>query len=129
MADQYTFQDPTKQYPTPKFDKQTQSEPGLAKEMDPKPDHGEDSYRGSDRLKGRKALITGADSGIGRATAIAFAREGADIAMNYLESEEPDAQEVIKLIQQAGRKASPHPGDISQEAFCTKLVEDARNSL
>ena len=126
---QYAMQDPTKQYPQPKFEEQVQSPPGLAKDMKPKPDHGEESYKGFGRLAGRKALITGADSGIGRATAIAFAREGADIALSYLESEEPDAREVIALIEQAGRKAYPHPGDISQESFCTKLVEDARQNL
>ncbi len=123
------MQDPTKQYPQPKFEGQVQSPPGLAKDMDPKPDHGEESYKGFGRLAGRKALITGADSGIGRATAIAFAREGADIALNYLPSEEPDAQQVIALIKQAGRNAYPHPGDISQESFCTKLVEESRQKL
>ncbi len=126
---QYAMQDPTKQYPQPKFEDQVQSPPGLSKDMKPKPDHGEESYKGFGRLNGRKALITGADSGIGRAAAIAFAREGADIALSYLESEEPDAREVISLIEQAGRKAYPFPGDISQEAFCTKLVEQAAKSL
>jgi NAD(P)-dependent dehydrogenase (short-subunit alcohol dehydrogenase family) len=133
MADdqpnQYRMQDPTKQYPQPKFPSQTQSEPGLAKDMEPKPDHGEDSYQGSGRLKGRKALVTGADSGIGRATAIAFAREGADVVLNYLPQEEADAQEVIRLIQEAGRKAVPLPGDISNENFCKELVAQAVQSL
>src|SRR3954454_10086980 len=100
-TDQYTMQNPVKQFPKPKFPAQTQPEPGLAKKMDPKPDHGETTYKGLGRLKGRKALVTGADSGIGRATAIAFAREGADIVMNYLPSEEADAQEVVELIKQA----------------------------
>ena len=126
---QYAMQDPTKQYPQPKFEEQVQSPPGLAKKMDPKPDHGEESYQGFGRLAGRKALITGADSGIGRAVAIAFAREGADIAMNYLESEEPDAKEVIGYIKAAGRKVFPHAGSINDEAFCTKLVEAARKDL
>jgi NAD(P)-dependent dehydrogenase (short-subunit alcohol dehydrogenase family) len=126
---QYAMQDPTKQYPRPKFPEQVQDSPGLAKEMNPKPDHGEESYKGFGRLAGRKALITGADSGIGRAAAIAFAREGADIALNYLESEERDAQEVVALIEQAGKKAFPFPGNIVQESFCTKLVEDARRAL
>ena len=128
-VDQYTMQDPTKQYTKPKFPKQTQPEPGLAKDMKPKPDHGEDSYRGSGRLEGRKALVTGADSGIGRAAAIAFAREGADIVLNYLPSEEPDAKEVIGLIRQEGRKAVAVPGDISDERFCKRLVEKANEEL
>jgi hypothetical protein len=126
---QYSMQDPRSQYPKPKFEEQVQSPPGLAKDMHPKPDHGEESYVGFGRLAGRKALITGGDSGIGRATAIAFAREGADIALNYLPSEEPDAKEVIALIEAAGRKAYPHPGDIAEESFCVELVESARKNL
>ncbi len=126
---QYAMQDPTKQYPQPKFDEQPQSAPGLAKDMDPKPDHGEDSYKGFGRLAGRKALITGADSGIGRAVAIAFAREGADIVLSYLPDEEPDAQEVVALITQAGRTAVTAPGDISDEAFCKTLVATAQKEL
>ncbi len=126
---QYDMQDPTKQYPQPEFDEQPQSAPGLSSEMSPKPDHGERSYKGSGRLRGRKALITGADSGIGRATAIAFAREGADVALSYLPSEEPDAAEVVALIREAGRKAVALPGDISDEAFCVKLVRDAYEAL
>jgi NAD(P)-dependent dehydrogenase (short-subunit alcohol dehydrogenase family) len=97
--------------------------------MVPKPDHGEESYVGFGRLKGRRAIITGADSGIGRAVAIAFAREGADIALNYLPSEEEDAREVVALIEKAGRKAVALPGDISQEAFCVELVDQAKESL
>lgn len=130
MADtQYTFQDPVKQFPQPKFPSQTQSEPGLAKDMDPKPDHGEELYEGRDRLPGRKALVTGADSGIGRAAAIAFAREGADIVMNYLPEEEPDAKEVVALIEKAGRKVLTVPGDISDEAFCKQLVNKANEFM
>ena len=127
--DRLRMQDPRTQYPQPPFPKQPQSAPGLAREMDPKPDHGEESYRGAGKLKGRKALITGADSGIGRATAIAFAREGADVAINYLPEEEPDAQEVVRLIEAEGRKAVALPGDIKDEAFCRKLVEDAAQAL
>ncbi|PSB42010.1 SDR family oxidoreductase [Chamaesiphon polymorphus] len=126
---QYAMQDPIEQYPQPEFEKQPQSEPGLAQEMTPKPDHGEDSYQGFGRLAGRKALITGADSGIGRATAIAFAREGADIVLNYLESEEKDAREVVELIEAAGRKAVTLPGDISEESFCKTLVEQGHKAL
>jgi NAD(P)-dependent dehydrogenase (short-subunit alcohol dehydrogenase family) len=125
MADQFTMQDPTTQYPKPPFPKQTQDEPGLAKDMTPKPDHGEDSYKGMGRLQGRKAIVTGADSGIGRAAAIAFAREGADVVLSYLPEEQPDADEVIKLIEAAGQKAVAVPGDISIEANCQALVEKA----
>jgi hypothetical protein len=125
MVDLYTLQDPTKQYPRPKFKRQPQYVPGLAKKMTPRPDHGEESYRGSGRLPNRKALVTGGDSGIGRAAAIAFAREGADVAINYLPSEEADAKDVIALIEKEGRKAIAIPGDISNEAFCKKLIAQA----
>jgi NAD(P)-dependent dehydrogenase (short-subunit alcohol dehydrogenase family) len=93
--------------------------------MAPLPDHGENSYRGTGRLTGRKALITGGDSGIGRAAAIAYAREGADVAINYLPAEEPDAKEVARLIREAGRKAVTIPGDIRSESFCKQLVDEA----
>ncbi len=126
---QFEMQDPLKQYPQPPFPKQPQPKPGLAKEMDPKPDHGEESYKGFGRLEGRKALITGADSGIGRAVAIAFAREGADVALSYLPEEEPDAKEVVALIEKAGRKAYPLPGDITSEPFCNDMVKQAVKSL
>ena len=116
-------------YPKPPFPKQQQPWPGLCSRMEPKPDHGETSYRGSGRLIGRKALITGGDSGIGRAAAIAYAREGADVAINYLADEEPDAQEVVTLIQAEGRRAVTIPGDIKDEAFCRKLVERAVKEL
>jgi NAD(P)-dependent dehydrogenase (short-subunit alcohol dehydrogenase family) len=97
--------------------------------MNPVPDHGEKSYRGSGRLLGRKALVTGGDSGIGRAAVIAFAREGADVAINYLPAEEEDAEEVVKLIKAAGRKAVAIPGDIRDEKFCKELVEKAVDEL
>jgi NAD(P)-dependent dehydrogenase (short-subunit alcohol dehydrogenase family) len=126
---QYDKQDPTKQYPGPEFPKQSQQEPGLAKDMSPKPDHGEQSYKGLGRLQGRRALITGADSGIGRAVAIAFAREGADIMMSYLPEEEPDAKEVVKLIEEADRKVVTMPGDIADEAFCKQMIDKAVSEL
>ncbi len=120
-----SMQDPREQYPKPPFPAQPQHAPGLAARMEPRPDHGETSYKGSGRLAGRKALITGADSGIGRAAAIAFAREGADVAIGYLPSEESDAQEVIALIEAEGRKALALPGDITDEAFCREIVAKA----
>jgi len=121
--------DPTEKYPKPPFQRQSQPWPGLAGKMNPKPDHGENSYKGSNRLLGRKVLITGGDSGMGRAAAIAFAREGADVAINYLPDEEPDAKEVITLIQGAGRKGVAIPGDLRDEAFCQQLVQRAAQEL
>src|SRR6202161_1488565 len=120
---------PLTEYPKPPFPAQQQEWPGLVSRMTPRPDHGEESYRGSGRLAGRKALITGGDSGMGRAAAIAFAREGADVAINYLPQEEPDAREVVDLIHQAGRKAVPIPGDIRDEGFCRQLVAQAAGQL
>jgi NAD(P)-dependent dehydrogenase (short-subunit alcohol dehydrogenase family) len=116
------LRDPRQAYPRPPFEEQSQPWPGLAGKMTPRPDHGENSYRGSGKLLGRRALITGGDSGIGRAAAIAFAREGADVAISYLPAEEPDAKEVIDLIERAGRKALALPGDIRNEAFCENMV-------
>jgi NAD(P)-dependent dehydrogenase (short-subunit alcohol dehydrogenase family) len=129
MADQLTNQNPVSQYSGQDFPEQTQPEPGLAKDMTPKPDHGEGSYKGLGRLKDRKALITGGDSGIGRATAIAFAREGADVVITYLPSEEPDAREVMEILQQTGQKVFALPGDISDEAFCKQLIETTVKEL
>ena len=128
-TDRLTMQDPRHQYPEPPFPKQPQPVPGLDAKMVPLADHGEESYTGSGKLTNRKALITGGDSGIGRAVAIAFAREGADVAISYLPSEETDAQEVIALVEQAGRKAIALPGDITNEQFCRKLVTDAVEAL
>ena len=121
--------DPATKYPAPPFPAQSQPWPGLAARMEPRPDHGEESYQGSERLAGRKALITGGDSGMGRAAAIAFAREGADVAINYLPDEEPDAREVVGLIEAAGRKAVALPGDLRDEAFCGELVARAVEEL
>lgn len=123
------MRDPQTAFPQPPFEEQQQDWPGLASEMSPVPDHGEESYRGSNRLAGRRALITGGDSGIGRAAAIAYAREGADVAINYLPEEEQDAQQVIALIEEAGRTAVAIPGDITDAAFCRELVERAVEGL
>src|SRR5947209_3397416 len=123
------LQDPQTKYPKPPFKSQSQAWPGLACKMDPRPDHGEKSYKGSGRLLGRKALITGGDSGMGRAAAIAYAREGADVAINYFPTEQPDADEVVALIKEAGHKAIAIPGDLRDENFCRKLVADAVEQL
>ena len=123
------LEDPTAKYFKPPFEAQSQTWPGLVSKMNPRPDHGETSYKGSGRLMGRKALITGGDSGMGRAAAIAYAREGADVAINYYPTEESDAQEVIALIKKEGRKGIALPGDLRDEEFCKKLVADAVNQL
>jgi NAD(P)-dependent dehydrogenase (short-subunit alcohol dehydrogenase family) len=123
------LQNPLEKYPKPPFPRQEQPWPGLARDMQPRPDHGETSYRGAGKLAGRKALVTGGDSGIGRAAVIAYAREGADVAINYLPPEEPDAREVVDLIRREGRKAVAIPGDIQDEAFCQRLVAEAAREL
>lgn len=127
--DQYTFADPTKLYSDKEPQKQHQPEPGLDAELRPKADLGEATYRGTERLKGRKALITGADSGIGAATAIAFAREGADVVLSYLPSEEKDAKRIAGLIEDAGQKAVTVPGDLRDDAYCRDLVDKAVQAL
>jgi NAD(P)-dependent dehydrogenase (short-subunit alcohol dehydrogenase family) len=128
-TDQFTFADPVTRYPAIKPPKQTQEEPGLDSELEPAPDLGEQSYRGSGRLTGRKALITGADSGIGAAVAIAFAREGADVALAYLPEEETDAQRIVGLVQDAGRTAVSLPTDVGHADACRALVESAAEQL
>ncbi|MVN93016.1 SDR family oxidoreductase [Mucilaginibacter aquatilis] len=126
---QRKLENPAGKYPAPPFNRQPQQAPGLASKMEPLPDHGEESYKGSGRLQGRKALITGGDSGIGRATAIAYAREGADVVINYLPEEQSDADEVIALIQAAGRKGVAIPGDITDPEFCKELVSTTVSEL
>lgn len=123
------MQDPRKQYPKLDIPKQRQKEPGLDAKLEPRADHGQDTYMGKERLQGRRALITGADSGIGRAVAIAFAREGADMVLNYLPEEEIDAGETVRICEEAGSKVFTCPGDISSEDFCNELVAFAHASL
>lgn len=129
MSDRLRMQDPRHQYPEPPFPEQPQPRPGLVSKMEPAPDHGEESYVGYGRLKGRKALITGGDSGIGRAAAIAYAREGADVAINFLPDEQSDADEVIKLIEAAGQKGFSLPGDVTSEVTCKQIIADAVEKL
>lgn len=127
--DQFTIQDPTTQYHNGEYEKQPQEAPGLASAMTPQPDHGEETYQGFGRLKGRKAIVTGGDSGIGRATAIAFAREGADVLIVYLPEEEVDAQETIAHITETGQKGIALPLDITDEANCQKVIDTAVQEL
>jgi NAD(P)-dependent dehydrogenase (short-subunit alcohol dehydrogenase family) len=129
VNDPYAMRDPRTQYPQPEFSRQPQPAPGLAAEMSPKPDHGETGYRGNGRLKGRKALVTGGDSGIGRAAAIAFAREGASVVINYLPSEQKDADEVVALLTGEGHTVVAMPGDLADEAFCKELVQRSVKEL
>jgi NAD(P)-dependent dehydrogenase (short-subunit alcohol dehydrogenase family) len=128
MSEDHTRQqDPKEQYPKPEYPEQTQMDqhPGHESEMAPKPDYGYETYRGFGRLEGKAAVITGGDSGIGRAVALAFAREGADVLISYLEEEESDANETAQVVEEAGKKAVKVPGDISEEAHCQRVIETA----
>ncbi|WP_299531634.1 SDR family oxidoreductase [uncultured Streptomyces sp.] len=118
-------QDPTEKHPQPDLPQQSQEHPGTTEAMDPRPDHGEDSYRGSGLLKDRRAVVTGGDSGIGRAVALAYAREGADVLFTHLASEEEEARETVRLVEDAGRRAVPVQCDIRDEKQCRALVERA----
>lgn len=129
MSDQYTMQDPRQQYPAMDIPEQRQQEPGLDSQLQPPADHGQNTYRGCERLKGRKAFITGGDSGIGRAVAIAYAREGAGVAFTYLPAEQEDADETVRLVEESGRQAVAIAGDLSDETFCHEAVEKAVTEL
>jgi NAD(P)-dependent dehydrogenase (short-subunit alcohol dehydrogenase family) len=124
-----TLSNPVTRYRTEGFPRQEQEQPGLTGRTDPRPDHGEESYRGSGRLAGMRALITGGDSGIGRAVAIAYAREGADVAISYLPEEEDDARDTAEWIEKAGRVAVRMPGDVRSEDQCAQLVERTVSEL
>jgi len=126
--DQHTTQDPTAQHPSSLPADQIEH-PGLESEMSQAPDFGEQSYRGSGKLEGRKAIITGGDSGIGRAVALAFAREGADVAISYLDAEQSDADETTRVVREAGRSAVQLPGDLQDSGYCRTLVEHAAQEL
>ncbi|WP_149203680.1 SDR family oxidoreductase [Actinotalea subterranea] len=125
MVDQHTPQDPTQQHPEPEQPAQTIDHPGVTSDMAQEPDHGEDTYVGSGKLEGKRAVITGGDSGIGRAVAIAFAREGADVLLTYLPEEEEDARVTVGHVEAAGRRAIAVPGDLRDEAHCHAVVDRA----
>lgn len=122
MSNQHTMQNPVTQYPVMDIPEQRQNEPGLDRDLKPTADHGEKTYQGSGRLTGRKALITGADSGIGRAVAIAYVREGADVVLTYLPSEQPDVDDLLADLEPSGRNVATMAGDLSDEAFCKDLM-------
>jgi len=126
---QYDIRDPREEYVKPPFPRQVQDKPGLETEMEPVPDHGEETYRGLGRMTGRKALITGGDSGIGRAVAIAYMREGADVVINYMPEEEEDARSLFALAAREGGNITGIPGDLRDEAFCEELVGLAAERL
>jgi NAD(P)-dependent dehydrogenase (short-subunit alcohol dehydrogenase family) len=127
--DQYEPQDPSEEPSQPDTEGEQLEHPGVTSDMGDEPDHGEETYRGSGKLEGKRAVITGGDSGIGRAIALAFAREGADVLIAYLESEEDDAQRTVKLIEDAGRRAVTCPGDLTAEEQCQRVVDTAVDEL
>lgn len=124
MSNQTRTKDPKNVGPKPPFPEQEQEPVGLESEMEPRPDYGEETYRGSGKLQGKAAVITGGDSGIGRAVALAFAREGADVLISYLD-EHSDAEETVRIVEKEGRRCIPVAGDISNEAHCRQIVERA----
>ena len=128
MASTPTTENPREAEAQPPFPQESLEYPGLESEMTPRPDYGEESYQGHGRLQGKVALITGGDSGIGRAVALAFAREGADVLISYL-NEDSDAEETARVVREAGRQAVVAPGDISEEAHCRSLVERTVSEL
>ena len=127
MTDQNRPQnaDPAHRYPEPEFPQQDQPHPGETGRMSPEPDHGEETYQGSGRLAGRACVVTGGDSGIGRAVALAYAREGADVLFTYLEEEQKDAEETVRLVEGAGRRAVPVSCDLREETECRRVVDTA----
>jgi len=129
MASESTAADPREEHPSEGFPDQEQDQPGLTAAMVPAPDHGEESYRGSGKLTGRRALITGGDSGIGRAVAIAFAREGADVAIAYMPEEQDDADSTLTSVRDAGATGAGFAGDLRDEAFATSIVDETVSAL